>query len=290
MRIREYCLKVFPYLASIAAGLLFYFIGLNLQDALRSLFTSISAAFFAIPLIYLFYQLTQNLAKRRLNKEIYDYVKMQVDREVLSIVNQLQKIVYPFDEQDFSEKGVNHFLSLTKDGIGEVLSKNKYLGFQVFKEWSVIEENLHNILRNAFVITRLNDDRIISIIRILKGLRHIEAIQKGESIYYSTTELDTSYKVIPGRELHPDNIRFPNRHLLLRDVGGDKAQVIDFGDFRQYNQDKLLEVFTVNESNLTEYASAIYYLMKQINDWTRLTNREFVIDTKMFRIGVRVGN
>ena len=101
MKINKYLLKVTPYLISILVGLVLYFIGLNLSENIRVLFTSLSAAFFAIPLIYLFYQVAQNLSKKRLNKEIFDYAKMQVDREVLSIINQLHQIAYPLEKRAF---------------------------------------------------------------------------------------------------------------------------------------------------------------------------------------------
>jgi len=56
MRIKKVALKILPYLASISTGLIFYLIAIKLQGNTRGLFVNISAAFFAIPLIYFFYQ------------------------------------------------------------------------------------------------------------------------------------------------------------------------------------------------------------------------------------------
>jgi hypothetical protein len=61
MKIKKYLLKIAPYFISILVGFIFYFIGLNLSENIRGLFTNLSAAFLAIPLIYLFYQVAQNL-------------------------------------------------------------------------------------------------------------------------------------------------------------------------------------------------------------------------------------
>ena len=101
MRTRKNLLKISPYLVSILAGLLFWFIGLKLSGDIKSLFIGLTAAFFAIPIIYLFYQNTHNLSQKRLNKEMFDYAKMQVDREILSVINQLHKIVYPLKPVTF---------------------------------------------------------------------------------------------------------------------------------------------------------------------------------------------
>ena len=133
MGIKKNLLRILPYFASIIAGLLFWFIGLGLSGDIKSLFIGLSAAFFAIPLIYLFYQKAHNLSQKSLNKEMFDYAKMQIDKEVLSIINQLHKTVYPLEERNFSQAGVSKFLSIGKDDLKETLSKNEYLGFQIFK-------------------------------------------------------------------------------------------------------------------------------------------------------------
>jgi len=117
MRLKKLSYKSLPFLASLLAGLLFYFLGLRLNDDLKGLFYNISAAFLAIPFLYLFYELTQKFSNRKLNKEINDYLKMQVDREILSIINQLVKIVYEYGNQNFSLKGIFNFLNLKKDEI-----------------------------------------------------------------------------------------------------------------------------------------------------------------------------
>jgi len=287
MRIKKNLLKILPYLVSILAGLLFYFSGLKLSGNIKGLFINISAAFVAIPLIYLFYQVAQNLSKRRLNKEILDYAKMQVDREVLSIINQLHKIVYSLEEKEFSTTGINKFLSLEKDELKELLAENEYLGFQVFKKWEISEENLHNILKNSFILDRLGDDQIISIILMTKSVRALEIIQKSEQLYTKTDKEATSYKIVAGKELARDNIKFPDRYLLLKDLGDNKSIVADFGDFPLYNVNKLLNFFTINEGYLEAYAESILQLIQEINNWVNLTGAEFVIDTKMFRIGYK---
>ena len=283
MTLKKTLLKILPYFVSILVALLFYFTGLQLSENIRDLFINIAAAFFAIPLIYLFYQVSRNLSKKRLNKEIFDYAKMQVDRETLSIINQLHKIVYPLEEREFSETGVNEFLSLGKDDIKEILSKNKYLGFQIFKKWEVSEENLNTILKNSFIIARLDNDQIISIILMIKSLRYLESIQKSEELYVQTGKKTTSYKIVAGKELNEDNIKFPDRYLLLKDLGDNKSLVADFGDFPLYMVSKLLQVFTINEKYLELYAGGILNLIREINNWVDLTGGEFVIDTKMFR-------
>ena len=213
---------------------------------------------------------------------------MQVDREILSIINQLHKIVYPLEEREFSTTGIKKFLSIEKEDLKEILSKNEYLGFQIFKKWEVSEEHLHDILKNSYIVTRLNDDQVIFIISIIKSLRYLESIQKGEELYFRTEKEATSYKIVAGKELNKDNIEFPDRYLLLKDLGNNQFLVADFGDFAPYNMNKLLQIFVSNQRYLETFSDAISDLVREINKWVDLTGGEFVIDTKMFRLGYKV--
>lgn len=283
MGIKKNLLKILPYFASILVGLLFWFIGLRLSGDIKSLFIGLAAAFFAIPLIYLFYQRAHNLSQNRLNKEMFDYAKMQIDREILSIINQLHKTVYPLEARNFSQADVSKFLSLGKDDLKEVLSKNEYLGFQIFKKWEVTEDNLHEVLKNSYMLKSLENEQIISIISIIKSLRGLESIQKDVELYVKTGKKATSYRTSIGSELSKENILFPERYLLLKDIEDDKLLVADFGDFARYNEEKLLQIFTVNSKYLFIYSDAIYSLMSGIKHWVDLTGGEFIIDTKMFR-------
>lgn len=285
MEMRRLLLKVSPYLAAILAGLLFTFVGLSLEQDIKAIFISISAAFYAIPLIFLFYRAAQNLSERRLNKEIFDYAKMQIDREVLSITLQLSKMVYRLEERNHSPKGISTFLSLQKDELKQVISQNEYLGFQLLKKWDVAENSLNGILCNALIVQRLENNQIIAAISIIKSLRHLESMQRVEGLFAPTGSEATSYRLVCGREMSERNVEFPDRYLLLQDVGNDRWLVADFGDFAPYDANDLLNILAVDARYLEAYTSVILELMADINNWLGSTGGEFVVDTKMFRMG-----
>lgn len=288
MKYKKFILKILPYFASIVVGFLFYFIGSSHGERIKGLFINISAAFFAIPLIYLFFQLTHTFSQKKLNKEIFDYVKMQIDREVLSIINQLYKIVYSLREANFSLPNINKFLSLNGNEIKDIISNNEYLGFQLFKEWGVGENKVQELLKNSFVFKILENEQIISMISIIKAMRYLESIQKNDDLYLKTDNKDISYKVASGKEISEENIKYPDRYLLLKDLGSNKFLVADFGDFSKFNRNRLLYIFAVNEKYLESYSSAIYDLISEINKWIELTGTEFIIDNKAFRLGYRL--
>ncbi len=282
--LKKSLLKSLPYFAAIITGGIFYFLANRLQQNYHDLFLNIAAAFFAIPLLYFFYETAKSFSRRQLNKEIFDYAKMQIDREVLSVLNQLQKIVYTLEKKDFSNKAISKFLSLNKKEIESQIKDNKYLGFQILKNWEISEKGLHEILKNSFVLEKIEDEQTISIINILKSLRQLESIQKIDDLYINTKEKAKGYKVQSGVEMNPENIKFPDRYMLLKHLDNDKFIVCDFGDIPKYNLGNCLNYYTINNKLLEVYSTVIFELIKDINRWLDLTGKEFVIDTKMFRM------
>ena len=233
-------LKSIPYFAAIITGGIFYFLALTVGGKTYDLFINVSAAFFAIPLLYFFYETAKSYSHKKLNREIFDYAKMQVDRELLPILNQLQKIVFTLEEKDFSNEAVNKFLSCEKEYLESKLQANRYLGFQVFKHWQISETGLHDLLKNPFILEKMEDEQIIAVIYILKSLRNLEAIQKVEALYIvDTDEVPKGYKIQSGTEVHSENKKFPDRHMLLKHLDEDKYVVYDFGDIPKYNLDKI---------------------------------------------------
>ena len=284
---RKLFYKILPFAVSLIAGLFFYLLGLQLNSDLKVLFQGISAAFFAIPFLYLFYELAKEFSNRKLNKEIHDYLKMQVDREILSIINQLTKIVYDYNTQDFSSKGTSNFLNLKEDELKTLVKNQKLTGFQVLKNWVSSEGNLQELLKNTFVLTKADNDQIISMIRVIKAIRNIEQVQGIDDIYIENGEISKEYKIVHGLDINEKNTEYPDRYLLLRKLEADKFRVQDFGDFPKYKVKNLLKYYVLNEKYLDIYSETIYELVKEINIWLNLTGHEFLIDTKMFRLGVR---
>lgn len=278
-------LKILPYFISILIGSIFYLIGARFQNNINNLLIDIASAFFAIPLIYLFYQATYDFSHKRLNKKIIDYVKIQIDREVLSIINQLHKIVFTYKEKDFSPKGINKFLSLNREKVNEIIVKNEYLGFQIFKKWKASENNIEKILKNPFILQKLEDEQVISIISIIQSLKSLGDYLRVSDLYIKTEKRIVLYKIVSSKEFNKEeNIEFPERYLLLKKIDENKFSVEDFGDFSLYDVDRLLQNFKINEKYLETFTDIIIGLIKEINNWCDLTNREFIIDTRMFRL------
>ena len=283
-RITKVLLHVAPYGACLITGLILYTIGAGLSKDLNALVLNITAAFVAIPFLYLIYELSRKASQKRLNKELFDYAKMQIDREVLSIVNQLVKLVYSYEARESSFRGISSFLSTGKNQFKDVLEKSQYLGFQVFKNWSISQRNTNAILQNPFILQRLDNKQSISLVMLLKEVSGFEGFLKQVPDLFVVTDAKAEgYVIKAGKEISERNTDYPDRYLLLRHLKDNNYLVADFGDFAPYQSQNLLKLCKVNSRYLESYASSIYEMVSRINQWVQSTGNEFLIDPNVFR-------
>ena len=273
-----------PYIVCLIASISFFFFGNTFDSDIKSLVHGIAGSFLAIPILYLIYELSKDFSGRRLNRKLFDYAKMQIDRDVLSIINQLMKFVLTYDQVSLSPENLQHFLSQTKSEIRQRLKKTEYLGFQVLKNWSITERNITRILESPFILKQLDNDQIISIVDLLSEIRAFEFMPKNvKDLYISTGKNVKGYEIESGRDLNERNIEYPDRYLLLKALGNSKFLVVDFGDFAAHQTQKLLHIYKINEKYTEHMAHAIFEFLSSIKLWIELTGSEFLIDTKMFR-------
>ena len=133
VRVKRLLIKSWPYLTSLISGIVLFFIAVFLKEDYKGLLINIAATLLAIPLLFLIYELAKAFSSRKLNKELFDYAKMQIDRETLSVVMHLIKIVHPYIKQDKSQHGVQTFLSQSEEDLQTIFNTESFLGFQVLR-------------------------------------------------------------------------------------------------------------------------------------------------------------
>ena len=269
---------------ALCVGFFIYHFATRQNNEFKDLLINISAAFFTVPLIYLFYEILKFFFHKKLRKEILDYIKMQVDREMLSSLNQLQKIIFPLEErQTFSNEVIKNILLFDSSGIQKMVKNKKYLGFEILKNWSIVLKNLEELLKNPLVVSGLEDDQMISIVKLVKSIRGFEDFQKINDLYQNTREKNIGYKIVSGAEINLENKEFPDRYLLLKSLKDNNFVVEDFGDVAKYNLENCLFLYKINDNLTEEYSVVVVDILKNINNWLKLTGEEFVVDTRIFR-------
>ena len=76
-------LHILPYVCALLCGLALFSVSSFLQDDWKSIILGAAGSFFAIPTLYLGYECIKSLTNKKLNQEIFEYAKMQVDSNML---------------------------------------------------------------------------------------------------------------------------------------------------------------------------------------------------------------
>ena len=198
------------------------------------------------------------------------------------------KVSLNYNEIFMSPENIRIFLSQTEKDLINTIKTKKFLGFQVYKNWSITEKNITNVLENSFILKHLDSDYIIAVIELLKEVRLFESMSKNvHDLYISTEKKAEGYRIESGKDINIKNNEYPDRYLLLKHLDEDKYIVIDFGDFALYQREKLLTIYRFNEKYINFFSSSLIGLINRIKLWIELTGHEFIIDTKMFRTAMK---
>jgi hypothetical protein len=146
-------------------------------------------------------------------------------------------------------------------------------------------KNIQKTLESPFILGKLNDEQIISLILILKLLRSLELVHDYGIEMFALNQTNTvGYRVVRGTDINEKNIEYPDRFLLLKDKGDEKFITVDFGDFEPLQVTNLLNSYRIKDKFAQEYAESIYKILQEIKTWLNLTGNEFLLDTKAIRL------
>jgi len=283
-KIKKYLLLALPFIICVVTTYIFFILGKKFNSDVKGLMHGIAGSFLSIPILYLIYELSKSYSQRKLNTKLFDHAKMQIDKDVLSIINQLMKLILQYENVALSPKNVKSFLSLSKEDIIKNFNTNTFIGFQVFKMWEITEKNITKVLENSFILQHLDNEQLISIVDLLDQVQLFDVIpQRVKDLYLPTKENVKDYKIESGKNLNKKNTDFPDRYILLKHIEQNNYRVTDFGDFPLYQKENLLKVYRVNEKYIENFSTSILTLIKALKRWVELTNYEFIIDPKMFR-------
>lgn len=277
-------LNVLPFLISIVMGIVLMMISFYVSGTdFHNILVSMASTFFAIPLIFIFYELIKGFSDRKLNVSTYNYAKWKVDKELLSILAHLTKRVCQIDRSSLQERSLGFY-----DNLEELISKvgqREFFGFQIFKKMDFNENSLNRVLENPFFLSRMKNKEIITLISIIKDISEISNILRKDDLFTPTNKQTNSFKIVHGGDINTENKKiFPDRYLILKKINKTKSFVFDFGDYNLYDREKLSKSFIINRDYLVDYCKAIFILLRDIEKWYLLTGKKMMIDPKDFKL------
>lgn len=269
-------IKCLPYFISLIVAFIILMVGMFVKNQyVSSLLNSISASFFAIPLIFIFYQKVENYSKNKLNKEIFEYCQISVNDEILSISNQIHKIIHPLQGYKY-KNSIFEIFNLSKNQLEDILKNNEFLGFQVYKHWEVTINHLEKLLENPLILRNFDDDIIKCVISILKHIYRLGNLLDNKDLYYDTGKYSTEYIVVKGTDINKENKLYTDRYLLMKPIDQEHSIVVDFGDLYKHNKEKCLKIFKINDKYISILALELSKLLNNFNTWKKLTSNQLI--------------
>ena len=115
MNIKHFLLKAIPYVMSIAGGIIVFDVSQKYMHSLGwiDLMDNIAASLLAIPLVFLFYDYSNFLVTRRMNRNLRKHVINTVDDFLFKILGQIKRIInvkqitVPMQELNLNYKNLN---------------------------------------------------------------------------------------------------------------------------------------------------------------------------------------
>ncbi|ALL06335.1 hypothetical protein AQ505_12995 [Pedobacter sp. PACM 27299] len=219
---------------------------------------------------------------------INDFHKVQVDTEILTIINHLRKIIFGYN-QELSFELISEFLNIEDIAIVEVLTANRFIGFQVFKRWEVNEKKLQDIVNKVISYHSHGKETATIIIQLMQwtvAFDSFNQLRKNPDLFLQIENSPSHFYAVEGKAFNERNSEFPDRFILLKRLNNEKSQVSDFGDFIETQKiEGLIFSYKLNPKYIENYCKHIRAFISITEKWLDHTNGEFIIDNaKMFEI------
>lgn len=276
-------ISILPLCVALSVGcVLFAFSYFLSEENIKNLLINLSASLIGITISYFSYNKIQNWSNKKLQKTLFDYSKKQIDSEIMSIINQIEKMIFPLDKRDNSFRGIINLLSLSEEDLIKILKNIELLGYQIFKDWDFSITNIKKIIENEFTLKYMSNNQIIALVEILNSIENINRLYNyKDALFEYTGKTNNNFIIIPPNKKQD----LPNRSILLKKLNSkndDTGVVVDFGDLPLYKLKFALNIYKIKDPE--SYIKPIFKLLDNIKKWFNLTNNVMFINLKNTRI------
>ncbi|UFS61423.1 hypothetical protein LOH54_07080 [Sulfurimonas sp. HSL-3221] len=225
-------------------------------------------------------------SKGILTDKILDYLKKEIDQEMLILITHLVRFINKSSEKTDFLEDVTAFLNYEKKDIIEILKNKKTIGFYLLKSFHEHEKKFNTFINQAMGSQYYNREILNALIDIYEWF---SAYNDMRSKYFSNLlikleKTEDRLHVINSSEV-THNSPYSDRYFLMKKINEKESQVHNVGDFYPGNVPDLLNYYEFNSEYLDKYADTMTLLSKNFNNWLQLTNNEFILDfVKTFRV------
>jgi hypothetical protein len=221
------------------------------------------------------------ISNKEKEDEVNEYIKQQIDKEILTICNQLYKILYGYDTQ-YTTESISQIIELEANTVKALLSEKKFIGFTVLKDWKKTMQTLQEAMNQPFFSQNAKPSYVSGLIKVIKSIEMMSLTFSKKNLFFDTEEEIDGYRIIDGHAMIPDNPR--DSYVLTKDIGdSNKGIVIDFGTIRRFNMGLVRHILVLNEDLIGEVSVSIQCTLKSIDAWIATTGNRLILDPSTFR-------
>jgi hypothetical protein len=227
-------------------------------------------------------ELTSIIHKQQSKDEIRQYIKQQIDKEILTICNQLFKVFYGYDKQ-YTLDSIWQMLNFTEEEIQRELFERRFLGFTVLKDWKLSMQKLQDAMNQPFFTQNAEPAFVSSLIKVIRGLETMAVVFSNEKLFRDSNKTANEYRVVDGYKMNSDNPK--DSYLLTKKLADTEEEVVvDFGTIRKFNLKRTNTIMTINGEMFLSVTMSIRELLQGIDAWTSATGNQLIVDPLTFRI------
>lgn len=290
-RLARSSLKLLPKLLVVLVGIgLYFLITTYLEGDLKSLLVGISSTLISIPFIFIFYEIWQEKAHRKLNSSAYEFAQNQMTANIASIKEKLETFTqgafcyfdrpgYVVNDDDIEnirietldaelladvDEWEDDLLDFELANTFEAIVDARYLGFQL-RDLSVEEESndFQALLVNSFIMDRLDDDKTRVIIHLVQTVKMLQSFLSLHHDVFVRSSIR-----IHGLQIDKDSTGLAALVLNPEDDSETETEVLDIAlvDPGQKHEE-LLKVFVVNPDYYTVLSDHINDVIEAMRQW-----------------------
>lgn len=271
----------YPYVSPLAAGLVLFLISLTSDGKLSDLLVNISASLVTIPIVIFLYEKVREKAEAEKNRDLSNYVKMQADRELLTLLGRIAPLVIGTPTPGLNK--TLKLLGMTRKKMLKNIETKSVMAFFLATDWVQSEKSINDLVSSELTYNNLSVEERNNFIRLIGAIRQLE-IATEPRYYKAAGEPDDKYKVVNGNELNSVN-KFENRYLLMSKT--NRAEQFVVAAFNDINVGKYRVEYTLpmlaNKEGIRLLVDAVAEVLECIDKWHELRGDVFLLDTRHFR-------
>lgn len=168
--------------------------------------------------------------KGNLTNKILDFLKKDIDNEILGLLSHLLLIINDNSKQDLFA-AIRGFLNMSQNDLYKELKDKRILGFYLLKLFNEYENKIYDHINKALSSPYYNREVLNSLIDIYEWFAEYDKFKRNyfSKLFIKSEEKDDRFIVVKGSEIASNNL--PERYILMEKLDDEKGIVRNFGDF-----------------------------------------------------------